>query len=333
MLNSYKIVRTMDEEILYLYLDINYEFARELSEDSLKQKATNYLITHDIKFKGNKVIFVINGVEAKAINLNKYKIYLNKDLFVVDNKEKMTLKEILLSLLFSNLSIDLEIEALKAITVLYRSEVISNLKDENLNLLNISLAFHNYNYYKLTYKETYKEKVSIYNRAIDETDGEYLLYNNKPIKCYTHLVSNGYTEENPNIPYTVRKESLWDLTYPNYMQVKSYKTIDFKKKLNIDRDDFNLKITSISNSNRIKELEIGDRKIEASLLAVYLDLPSTDITIIVKKDYLTFVTRGIGSGLGLSIIGADNLAELGFNYRQILNYYFKEVSLVVKEAQ
>ena len=323
----------MEEEILYLYLDINYEFARELSEDSLKQKATNYLITHDIKFKGNKVIFVINGVEAKAINLNKYKIYLNKDLFVVDNKEKMTLKEILLSLLFSNLSIDLEIEALKAITVLYRSEVISNLKDENLNLLNISLAFHNYNYYKLTYKETYKEKVSIYNRAIDETDGEYLLYNNKPIKCYTHLVSNGYTGENPNIPYTVRKESLWDLTYPNYMQVKCYKTIGFKKTLNIDRDDFNLKITSISNSNRIKELEIGDRKIEASLLAVYLDLPSTDITIIVKKDYLTFVTRGIGSGLGLSIIGADNLAELGFNYRQILNYYFKEVSLVVKEAR
>ena len=323
----------MEEEILYLYLDVNYEFARELSEDSLKRKAANYLITHDIKFKGNKVIFVINRVEAKAINLNKHKMYLNKDLFIVDGKEKLTLKEILLSLLFSNLCIDLDIETLKAITVLYRSEVISNLKEKNLSLLNITLTFHNYNYYKLTYKETYKEKVSIYNRAIDETDGEYLLYNNKPIKCYTHLVSNGYTEENPNIPYTVKKESLWDLTYPNYMQVKSYNTLEFKKRLNIDKDDFNLKITSISNSNRIKELEIGNRKIEANLLAVYLDLPSTDITIIVKRDYLTFVTRGIGSGLGLSIIGADNLAELGFNYRQILNYYFKNVSLVVKEAQ
>ena len=67
---------------------------------------------------------------------------------------------------------------------------------------------------------------------------------------------------------------------------------------------------------------------DAKLLSIYLDLPSTDITIIIKKDYLTFVTRGIGNGLGLSIIGANNLAELGYNYRQILNYYFNDIKLI-----
>ena len=243
----------------------------------------------------------------------------------------MTLKEILLSLLFSNINISLREETLKALTVLYRGEIIYNLNSNFLDINKLSLSYHNYNYYKVTYPETYKSKFEIFNKVIDKTDGEYLINNGKPIKCFTHLVSNGYTEEDKSIPYTVKKESLWDLAYPNYLQRKNFSIKEFKERLNLKSDNFNIKITSISNSNRIKELDLGERKIDARSLAVYLDLPSTDITIIIKKDYLTFITRGIGSGLGLSIIGADNLSELGYNYKQILNYYFKDVSLVVQK--
>ena len=115
------------------------------------------------------------------------------------------------------------------------------------------------------------------------------------------------------------------------MQIKTFSTKEFKKRLNITTDDFTIKITNITPSNRIKEIEINSKKIDPKLLSIYLDLPSTDITIIIKKDYITFVTRGIGSGLGLSIIGANSLAELGYNYKQILNYYFKDVSLIIKK--
>ena len=243
----------------------------------------------------------------------------------------VSLKDILLSLLFSNINISLKEETLKALTVLYRGEIIYNLNSNYLDINKLSLSYHNYNYYKVTYPETYKSKFEIFNKVIDKTDGEYLINNGKPIKCFTHLVSNGYTEEDKSIPYTVKKESLWDLAYPNYLQRKNFSIKEFKERLNLKSDNFNIKITSISNSNRIKELDLGERKIDARSLAVYLDLPSTDITIIIKKDYLTFITRGIGSGLGLSIIGADNLSELGYNYKQILNYYFKDVSLVVKK--
>ena len=117
----------------------------------------------------------------------------------------------------------------------------------------------------------------------------------------------------------------------NYLQRKDYSIKEFRERLNLKDEKINIKISSISNSNRIKELDLKEKKIDARSLAVYLDLPSTDITIIIKKDYLTFITRGIGSGLGLSIIGADNLAELGYNYKQILNYYFKNVSLVIQK--
>lgn len=331
MLESYKIARTNNEEVLYLYLNVNYEFGEDLTDTALEMKAKNYLITHNIEFNGNKVIFIVNGINTKMITINKNISYLNDYLITLNNNEKISLKEMLLSLLFSNINIDLKEETLKALTVLYRDEIIYNLDNNILDLRKLSLSYHNYNYYKVTYPETYKSKFNIFNKAIDDTNGEYLINNNKPIRCFTHLVSNGYTEEDKNIPYTVKKESLWDLAYPNYLQRKDYSIKEFRERLNLKDEKINIKITSISNSNRIKELDLGKRKIDARSLAVYLDLPSTDITIIIKKDYLTFITRGIGSGLGLSIIGADNLAELGYNYKQILNYYFKDVSLVVKK--
>ena len=331
MLESYKIAKSGNEEILYLYLNVDYEFGEDLEEDDLEKKARNYLVTHDINFNGNKIVFIVNGISTKIITIENNKTYLNDYLITLNTKEKMTLKEILLSLLFSNINISLREETLKALTVLYRGEIIYNLNSNYLDINKLSLSYHNYNYYKVTYPETYKSKFEIFNKVIDKTDGEYLINNGKPIKCFTHLVSNGYTEEDKSIPYTVKKESLWDLAYPNYLQRKDYNIKEFKERLNLKSDNFNIKITSISNSNRIKELDLGERKIDARSLAVYLDLPSTDITIIIKKDYLTFITRGIGSGLGLSIIGADNLSELGYNYKQILNYYFKDVSLVVQK--
>lgn len=331
MLESYKIAKSGNEEILYLYLNVDYEFGKDLEEDDLEKKARNYLVTHDINFNGNKIVFIVNGISTKIITIENNKTYLNDYLITLNTKEKMTLKEILLSLLFSNINISLREETLKALTVLYRGEIIYNLNSNYLDINKLSLSYHNYNYYKVTYPETYKSKFEIFNKVIDKTDGEYLINNGKPIKCFTHLVSNGYTEEDKSIPYTVKKESLWDLAYPNYLQRKNFSIKEFKERLNLKSDNFNIKITSISNSNRIKELDLGERKIDARSLAVYLDLPSTDITIIVKKDYLTFITRGIGSGLGLSIIGADNLSELGYNYKQILNYYFKDVSLVVQK--
>ena len=48
MLESYKIAKSGNEEILYLYLNVDYEFGEDLEEDDLEKKARNYLVTHDI---------------------------------------------------------------------------------------------------------------------------------------------------------------------------------------------------------------------------------------------------------------------------------------------
>ena len=188
MLESYKIAKSGNEEILYLYLNVDYEFGEDLEEDDLEKKARNYLVTHDIKFNGNKIVFIVNGISTKMITINNNKTYLNNYLITLNTEEKITLKELLLSLLFSNINISLREETLKALTVLYRDEVIYNLDNDTLDLRKLSLSYHNYNYYKVTYPETYKIKNDLFNKVIDDTNGEYLINDNKPIRCFTHLV-------------------------------------------------------------------------------------------------------------------------------------------------
>lgn len=330
MLESYKVVRGDTEDVLYLYLNVNYEFAFDFDHDDLKEKAAAYVLTHNIDFKGNKVVFVINGIETKEINLNSYNIYSNNFLIALNTMEKLTLKELLISLLFSNIGLDLYEDTLKAIVILYKSDIIRNLDNNKLDINKLTFNYINYNYYKLAYKDTFSKYFSLYNKIVDEVDFQYLIYDNKPIKAYIHLVSNGYTETDHNAPYLIKKESLWDLTYPGFMQSKTYSIEEVKRIFNIDDDNFNIKITKLSNSNTIKEMEINNRKIKATLLSALLNLASCDITMIVKKDRITFITRGIGNNKGLSIIGANNLAEMGLNYKQILNYYFQNLVLVIK---
>jgi SpoIID/LytB domain protein len=41
--------------------------------------------------------------------------------------------------------------------------------------------------------------------------------------------------------------------------------------------------------------------------------------------------RGYGHGIGMCQVGAMNMAKIGYNYREILSYYFKDIS--VKKAE
>ena len=95
MLESYKIARSNNEEVLYLYLNVDYEFGEDLEEDDLEKKARSYLVTHDIKFNGNKIVFIVNGISTKMITINNNKTYLNNYLITLNTEEKITLKELL----------------------------------------------------------------------------------------------------------------------------------------------------------------------------------------------------------------------------------------------
>lgn len=332
MLEKYKVVKEKNEDVLYLYLSMNYEFAKDLDDYNLDKLDHNWLVNQRIQFNGNKVVIFVDGIPTKVILL-KDKVRNDKDIILtLDTDDKVSLDNFLLSVLFSNITMFLEKETLKAVTVLYRSEIMKLYKEnKKMRKNNYHFSYVNLNYYKLLYPNTYRMYEKVFKEAIRETDGEYLVYDKAPIDAYIHLVSNGYTEKKDGVPYLKQVESFWDLAYPNYMNQRYFTIDELKKRLSIEEERLDIEIKQLSSGNRILKLQVNDKVFDSLDLMARLDLPSADITILVLKNGFNFITRGIGSGYGLSLVGANALAKLDCNYKQILGYYFDNVTLYTKE--
>lgn len=332
MLEKYKVVKEKNEDVLYLYLSMNYEFAKDLDDYNLDKLDHNWLVNQRIQFNGNKVVIFVDGIPTKVILLND-KVRNDKDIILtLDTDDKVSLDNFLLSVLFSNITMFLEKETLKAVTVLYRSEIMKLYKEnKKMRKNNYHFSYVNLNYYKLLYPNTYRMYEKVFKEAIRKTDGEYLVYDKAPIDAYIHLVSNGYTEKKYGVPYLKQVESFWDLAYPNYMNQRYFTIDELKKRLSIEEERLDIEIKQLSSGNRILKLQVNDKVFDSLDLMARLDLPSADITILVLKNGFNFITRGIGSGYGLSLVGANALAKLDCNYKQILGYYFDNVTLYTKE--
>ena len=332
MLEKYKVVKEKNEDVLYLYLSMNYEFAKDLDDYNLDKLDHNWLVNQRIQFNGNKVVIFVDGIPTNVILLND-KVRKDKDIILtLDTDDKVSLDNFLLSVLFSNITMFLEKETLKAVTVLYRSEIMKLYKEnKKMRKNNYHFSYVNLNYYKLLYPNTYRMYEKVFKEAIRETDGEYLVYDKTPIDAYIHLVSNGYTEKKDGVPYLKQVESFWDLAYPNYMNQRYFTIDELKKRLSIEEERLDIEIKQLSSGNRILKLQVNDKVFDSLDLMARLDLPSADITILVLKNGFNFITRGIGSGYGLSLVGANALAKLDCNYKQILGYYFDNVTLYTKE--
>ena len=63
-----------------------------------------------------------------------------------------------------------------------------------------------------------------------------------------------------------------------------------------------------------------------------LGLHSTNFTVSVQDNRLTFTTVGYGHGVGLSQWGARYLAEQGKSWRQILAHYYPGTEITSLEV-
>lgn len=107
------------------------------------------------------------------------------------------------------------------------------------------------------------------NRAVDETCGEILLYDGKPITALYHSDSGGITEDNTevfgaDIPYLKPVEEKYESTSPNRLWKKRYSIDDINRRAQIVVNEIgkinDISILERSKSNRAsKVLFSGDR--------------------------------------------------------------------------
>lgn len=323
MFYDYKIINND----LYLYLTLDYEFSKELNyvDDSKLDKITaDFINTNNINFKGNNIFYVVDNIVVKKNLLNKYELnnaFLSNSFLVNiklddDSICEISLHEYLLSILFCLYEYKFSKETLKSVVVLYNTYAYKCMQESNIIDSSSSfIQFNSLDYYKDIYSD-YDKIIDYFKTIIKDVECNYLSYEGKYILPFIHYSNAGYTIKNNNYGYLSSVKSLWDITSDKYINKINYSYSHFSKILS-----YNINVNSkiiISND----EVNIDNKKYNINEFIALLGIPTTNFIIFLNSKNIIVTYKGYGKPYGLSLFGAATLANNGYNYINILNYYF-----------
>jgi stage II sporulation protein D len=105
--------------------------------------------------------------------------------------------------------------------------------------------------------------------------------------------------------------------------------LQLKHKYPVD-DSLKLNSATTFNQSACRVIYFMDRNLKIPLKTIRADfqLKSTFFSVEQKGDMIIFNGRGYGHGVGLCQEGAMEMARLNYTYKDILNFYYKDVYLV-----
>ncbi|GGA40945.1 SpoIID/LytB domain-containing protein [Okeania sp. KiyG1] len=227
-------------------------------------------------------------------------------------------------------------EALKAQAVAARSYAL-NKRQENSN-----------NFYDLgndqlwqVYQGIKTESPGTY-AAVDATKGQVLTYNGQIILALFHSSSGGHTENvedvwsNP-LPY-LRAVPDFDQDAPVYEWTESFTQAELKQRISGVGNIISMTPQTTTPHNSVITIKVlgdaGVKTLQGTDITAALGLKSTRFTVTPNKDggqqipsSFKITGKGFGHAVGMSQWGAYNLARNGYNYQQILLYYYQGANL------
>lgn len=244
----------------------------------------------------------------------------------------LTINEYLIGAVAGEMPASFNIEALKAQAVVSRTYLLKRIKNNNIIIdSTMQQVYKDNNELKNMWKNDFDKYYSKIKKAVLDTDKIAIYYNGDYIDALYHSTSNGYTLNSENvwsnaIPYLKSVENKWDLNASSYLK-NTNKDIAYVLSL-FGIDDINkIQIVSRDDTNHVKEIKVGDKIYKGTTFRSLLKLRSTDFDIMVNDNSVVFITRGFGHGVGMSQYGANGMANEGYNYIDILNHYYTNVSI------
>lgn len=252
------------------------------------------------------------------------------------------LEAYLFSVVGSEMYPDWPLEALKAQAVAARSFVLYRLRrpaDRDFDV-GRTVTWQAYKGYSRESDRT--------REAVLATTGQVLTYRGQIIEAVYHAASGGHTENVEDIwasprPY-LRGVPDFDQEAPVYSWQKTFTPAELSRLLPGVGQVTGFSVERRTPRGRVLQIRVtgtqGSRTFSGAELRQLLDLRSTLFDVIptpsdvASADLLhptpggfTFQGRGFGHGLGMSQWGAYALAQRGYNYQQILQYYYQGVEI------
>lgn len=272
--------------------------------------------------------------------INVYNVSKNKI-------EKIDIEEYLYGVLSSEMPSTFDEEALKAQAIAARTYVIYKMENnitsghKNSAVCTNSDHCQAYTSYddlkKIKGEDWIKSDYVKVKKAVDDTKGQIVSYEEKAILPLYFSTSSGKTENSKDVfstqyPYLVSVDSPYEENSPKYSTTYSIKKSKFIKyikniypqiNISLDKLDKEVSIVDRTDGGCVKIIEVGNVKISGTDMRKILNLNSANFTINYNNDEMNFTVKGYGHGVGMSQWGAEGMAKKGYKYYDILFHYFK----------
>lgn len=268
-----------------------------------------------------------------------------------DKIEEIDIETFLYGVLASEMSSDFEEEALKAQAVAARTYIIYK-KENNMTqghsgayvCTNSSHCQAYASYDELKNKkgeEWIKESYPKIKKAVDDTKGHILTYEDKAILPLYFSTSSGMTENSEEVfasqyPYLKSVSSPYEEQSPKYYTEKKIKINEFVNLLKNNYKDISISESNIQNQVKILDrtsggsvsiIKIGNKQLTGRNLRTIFGLNSANFDINFEENFVNFKVKGYGHGVGMSQWGAEGMASENYKYDEILYHYYTDTKI------
>lgn len=274
-------------------------------------KKDNYKETKKENIKKNEITVTVYRNNGKIINLE--------------------LEEYVLGVVGAEMPASFNIEALKAQAILARTYALKSIKNGKKLTDTVSTqAYKDNSELQKLWKNDYTKYYEKIKKAVNETKGKVILYNNEYIDAVYHSTSNGKTENSKNVwknslPYLVSVDSSWDKNVKSYKKETIFEINEFCNILKLDVEETITYEIIHNETGRVRQITINNKTFSGTEFRNLLKLRSTDFEIEINDEKIKVTTYGYGHGVGMSQYGANEMAKQGYSYIQILKHYYTGV--------
>ena len=179
-------------------------------------------------------------------------------------------------------------------------------------------------------------------KATAAVAGQRVMYGGEVAQTYYYAISAGYSANCKDIwfadlPYLRAVASPGDKNASGYKTTKTYSAATLKSRV---KSEYGVDLSGISktkwfsvkydeNGAYVRSVSLGGKKtvrgvsFRDELLNYELRSSAFKVSYNKSRDSFTFTVYGYGHGVGMSQVGADYYAGLGWSYEQILTHYYK----------
>ena len=256
--------------------------------------------------------------------------------------QKTALEEYLIGMVAATIPAEYDIETLKAQAIILRSFCMTYMEKEEGKKIIYDKWLKEYYFSNKDCQNLWEDKMAAYiqkiQQAVSETKGMILVCDGDIIKPPFCRMSNGSTrdiseyivhkEKYPYLKTVLCREDEMAKEFIQYVEItqKEFEE-NIKTYFGLKEKDLNKIVLYKDALNYVKEVEIGEKRVDGEEFKKSLSLVSSCYSLEKVNENIEIQTRGMGHGYGFSQYGANQMALAGKDYKFLLNYFFANITL------